>query len=429
MEVFLSDNARRYICRIGFVLCCALPTLLCLKVALFPKTVGQWSVQIRDQLGMTNTVGSVDTLTPSRTDFHDLTLGVGHFNSRLNIDHASLKWLDEGFSFDFTNAEGSVQAFWESIQAIVQNVKWVSKNERPVVLYFAKVTLLESIEEASRSTVWKDVCVEIKQRGRSVSLEFVPGRSVQNPDSENRTVRLQCTLDSKQQAWVLNAAGHELPMWVLQPMISPARVFNEDAILQNAVASLVYQDHQWSGEFKGSLKNIDLDHLVGKHFDASLSGKAIVHVDLLRIQNNRIEYLKGDLHSPAGTIGSPLLQACHHAFGMKMVESFGFKPIEPYSDLRFGFQLESDKIALFGMKSGAVLNDLKGNGMLIAQHGRFWPNSAIIQLFGWPAHRFNPRVTGLAHHLIISPVLEVDRQENPQTARSAEVGEGTFFNR
>ena len=429
MEVFLSDNARRYICRIGFVVCCALPTLLCLKVALFPKTVDQWSIQLRDQLGVISTIGAVDTLTPYRTDFRELAFGIGRFDSRLTIDQASLQSLDEGCFFDFSHASGSVQAFWESIQAMAQNIKWVSKDERPIVLHFRNLTLLESIAKASRSTVWQDVQVEINQRGRLVSVEFTPERSTQNLESEDQQAILKCTLDSKQQTWSLNAMGHELPMWVLQPIVFPTRAFDEDTVLQNAVASLVYRDAKWSGEMKGSLKNTDLTHLVGRNFDASISGKAVIHVDQLRILNNRIEYLKGDLHSPEGTIGSTLLQACQNVFGMRQMASFGNKPIESYSDLRFGFQLERDKIALFGMKSGAVLNDVEGNTALIAQHGRAWPNTAIIQLFGWPAYRVNPRVTGLARHLVISPLVEVEQPKKPRTARSGEVGEQPFFNR
>lgn len=429
MEVFLSDNARRYICRIGFVVCCALPTLLCLKVALFPKTVAQWSVQLREQLGVINTIGAVNTLTPYRTDFRDLAFGIGRFDSRLTIDHASLRSLDEGCFFDFSHASGSVQAFWESIQAMAQNIKWVSKVERPVVLRFGKITLLESTADTCRSTVWQDVRVEINQRGRLVSVEFTPERSPSDLESENQHATLECMLDSKQQTWSLNAMGHELPMWVLQPIVFPAQAFDEDTILENAVASLVDRNDQWSGEIKGSLKNTDLNHLVGRNFDASVSGKAVIHVDQLRILNNRIEYLKGDLHSPAGTIGSTLLQACQYVFGMRQMASFGNEPIESYSDLRFGFQLERDKIALFGMKSGAVLNDVEGNAALIAQHGRAWPNTTIIQLFGWPAYRVNPRVTGLARHLVISPLVEVEQPKKSRTARSGEVGEQPFFNR
>lgn len=429
MEVFLSDNTRRHICRIGFVLCCALPTLLCLKLVIFPETTDQWSSQLRDRFGLINTLGSVEPLTPSRIDFHELALGVGRFESRLNIDHASFESVEEGLAFNFSNAEGSVSAFWGAIEAIAQNIKWVSKNTTPVVLRFETVTLLESTAADSRSTVWRDVCVGIEQRGNLISVSFVPGRMIQNSDTENQNVQLTCTLDSKQTVWALDATGFELPIWVLRPVVAAVRAFNEEAKLQNGVASLVNRDDQWSGELKGSLIDMDLGHLVGKNFDTLLSGEAVIHVDQLRFLNNRIEYLKGDLHSPVGTIGSTLIQGCHHVFGMRQVESFGNKVLESYTDLRFGFQLEREKIALFGMKSGAVLNDRDGNAALIAQHGRSWPNSKIIQLFGWPAYRVNPRVTGLARHLVISPLLEGDRPIMPRTARSDEVGVETFFNR
>ena len=427
MDVMLSDNSKRLLCRAGFLLFCALPTLICLNAVLFPMTSVEWSAKLQRQLGVINQIGGVQVHLPRQTAFQNLLLGADRFHSRLEIDTATLQDQAGDRVLIVDQARGSVEAFWQVLQRMVETVEWSPQGDQPLRLHFACMTFVENQKPDSRTCVWRDLHIAIRDQGSAISASFVPDDTTAKFVFGQSVATLERTSEGPERKWSIDTTGFRIPGWVVQRMVPAAIPLNPDCQLADMQASLGQNRDLWTGEFSGKLQAVDLHHVVGARFGAPISGRLMVHVSGARLVNNRIQFLDGDLHSPAGTIGSQLLHASRRTLGMQVVDPYGQSSIQAYSDLRMGFKLENDQVAIYAMESGAVLNDARGNRMLIAKHGQPWPVSALVKLVAGPAQRLNTNTAALARHLVISPVETWNATE--RTAQHDEVGEGSFFNR
>jgi hypothetical protein len=429
MEIMLSDNARRFLCRAGFLALCALPTLLCLKTVLFPVGRADWSIRLQQQFGVINRIGQVRAWSPQRTDFGQLTIGAGRFSTRLQVDAASWQSLNDGKLLYMKNVTGSVAAFWDCLDRMIETIAWSGKSDRPVRIHIGTMNFLESEDPAGPRSTWHDVRLAVHHRGQVLSATFVTDRRSAAWSEGQPAGRLERTVRNDETVWFVDATGFRIPGWVLQPIVPPLRAVNGTAELADVQAMLSGSGNRWSGEFSGWLLDVDLQEVMARQFGNSLDGRAVINVQSARIVNNRLVLLEGDLHSPSGMIGSRLLHASQQALGMQIVEPYGQQAAEPYGDLRLGFRIDRDRLEIRGMPSGAVLNDAAGNRMLIARHGQTWPVASLIQLVSWPREPLQAGSAALARHLVISPVDPQARPTAERTARSDEVGQRSYFNR
>ena len=70
MENKLSDNQRRTICRVLFLLVCALPTLATIYFATHQRSADEWAQLIQAELGVKTDIGVVETPRPDEVIFH-----------------------------------------------------------------------------------------------------------------------------------------------------------------------------------------------------------------------------------------------------------------------------------------------------------------------------------------------------------------------
>ncbi len=70
----MSDNSRRAVCRLAFILLCALPLSLILYRIFHPVTTTHWQQAIKANLGLTAQIESVETPLPFVTLFHNVKL-------------------------------------------------------------------------------------------------------------------------------------------------------------------------------------------------------------------------------------------------------------------------------------------------------------------------------------------------------------------
>lgn len=70
MENKLSDNQRRTICRVLFLLVCALPTLTTIYFATHRRSADDWAQLLQAELGVKTYIGVVETPRPDEVVFH-----------------------------------------------------------------------------------------------------------------------------------------------------------------------------------------------------------------------------------------------------------------------------------------------------------------------------------------------------------------------
>ena len=69
-----TDNHRRLVCRLAFLLTCILPTILVGYWVLHPTTSSDWEQRIQADLGLTVKIGRVETPRAGITELHNVQL-------------------------------------------------------------------------------------------------------------------------------------------------------------------------------------------------------------------------------------------------------------------------------------------------------------------------------------------------------------------
>ncbi len=391
MDVMLSDNARRFLCRIGFVVLCVIPTLWCAKAVLFPRGHGEWSAQLQQQFGVASQLGRVSTLSPQRTDFFDLLVGAAAYETRVIIDHASLQNQHDGRLLQIAHARGSSAAIWLMLQQMTTALSRSGKSDRPQRIHLETVTFLQPDGTATPNGIWHQLTILVENQGRSCTASFVPGqRPTDNADGESAEptrVTLQRNIDAHGNHWYLDARGSHLPIGLIQGGLPILRTVNPDAVVVNGLASLVEVNGQWSGEVRGQLAGIDLNHVIARNFGTPISGMATATITSAVIADSQLLEIEGHLYSQSGTIGSDLLDGCVQCLGMQMVQPHGGQD-QPFRDLRFGFVIRNHALAIFGHQAGAIALGESSESLLIPQHGQPHPVNNLFALLAWPHQHF-----------------------------------------
>lgn len=78
MNSDLSDNQKRFICRVLFLAVCALPTCVTIYLATHKQTPDQWAQILQAELGVETSIGVVETLRPGEYVFRDVRLFDNH---------------------------------------------------------------------------------------------------------------------------------------------------------------------------------------------------------------------------------------------------------------------------------------------------------------------------------------------------------------
>lgn len=74
MENNLSDNQRRTICRVLFLLVCALPTFVTVYFATHRRSASDWAQLLQAEIGVETYIAVVETPRPDEMIFHDVKL-------------------------------------------------------------------------------------------------------------------------------------------------------------------------------------------------------------------------------------------------------------------------------------------------------------------------------------------------------------------
>ena len=92
MENRMSDNQRRFFCRLLFLFFCCLPTAIIVYRACHPRTADDWRQQVLATIGVHTQINSVETLSPTETVLRDVTVFDGHGQAILSAMEVDLNF-------------------------------------------------------------------------------------------------------------------------------------------------------------------------------------------------------------------------------------------------------------------------------------------------------------------------------------------------
>ncbi len=163
MENRMSDNQRRFFCRLLFLFFCCLPTAIIVYRAFHPRTPDDWQKQVLATIGVHTQVNSVETLSPTETVLRDVTLFDGHGQPVLSA-----------MEVDLTYTPGRSQiVIRDQVRLSNQGLKYISEtiNRR----------LMRS---GACSVLLNDVVLTTTENGQTRELRVSPVEITTNPTAE-----------------------------------------------------------------------------------------------------------------------------------------------------------------------------------------------------------------------------------------------------
>ncbi len=402
MEVMLSDNTKRLICRAAFLLLCIVPTLLTLRAIVVPPSTADWALRLEQLLGMPAAINRVSTRTPQRTDFINVSIGSDDFDSRLTIDRVTMDNRIEARILTIGTVAGTVEALRGALRRIDEAVDRSIRTDRPLRILIDNIVIHGNEgenSESSESCCLADVTILVETPGDRCSVGFFTGSG-----SNDKPWLIERTVDKRQVCWRIEAGDSSLPGWFVDEFFPALQGAGANARF-SANASLFYRREGWSGQVTDlRISNIDLEEVIWKGFGQPITGFASLHVQSATLVDGRLREMTGELAAEGGVAGARLLEACHQCAEMEIATLHGVKNVE-YRQLGLGFRLRNHEIVVGGTAGSAqcVMTATDGGMLLSARSGQPVPVTRVLSLLAWPAGPFNQHTAALIAHLVWPP--------------------------
>ena len=319
----MSDNQRRLICRLLFLLLCAAPTLIVVYRICHPPSANSWARDIQSQLGVVTAVDSVETRNPSVTilrgvSFSDPEIGPILSAMEIRIEYGETNRIIIPHSVKLTNA-GIIQLF----QTVNNNLIRAHAADRPWRIEFLKHTVIEESIVSQRtgdqpqSLLIENLQVDVVPmvEGTMTQLAFqLPTTQFDHAEPNTDRPWVICKFDRshpdnsdlKNQQWLgMNTNQVELPCWLLGDLIPEIQHLGLGCHFAGYV-DINTQSGVATGQFAGRFKQIDTSTLLGSETSIA-TGNYQVDVKQCLI-NGDIDSLDAFLIHPNGLV-SPIQES------------------------------------------------------------------------------------------------------------------------
>ncbi len=344
MEVSnLSDNQRRWICRISFIACCVAPTFMTVYWMLHPQTAEQWQQRIEAQLGVNTKIESIETPQPYETilrelEFSDPELGILLKTNRVRIITGAINRIivDDTIRVSSLN----LLSLFESIN---QRLLRTHETNQPWLIEINKAIVSSSNDSGpTNALVLSPLRMDVQPdaNGTLAKLEF------QNESEPGNLVELfvhrsHGNSDQRrkgEQRVFLNTHSGYLPTWLASDLVPEFRHFGSECEFNGHLEVMPTQSEtndSYECQLSGVFRNIDMGKWTSP-YKQILHGRCTADISNMAIRNGQIHLLEARLACDSGSIGSSFLGSAVKHLGFALPKNF----MEPLagSDKPIGFR-------------------------------------------------------------------------------------------
>jgi hypothetical protein len=295
----MSDNSRRTICRLAFILLCALPLGLVIYRISHPVTATQWQQAIKADLGVNTQIGSVATPLPFVTQFQDLVL----------LDDSGLKQLAHIDELKLVTGATNEVSITTPIHLDAASLSKVSQRLRESLrhtnaasnswkLTINEVTVVREGEGLQDYQVLSPIQVSVfpNPEFTSANIEFFSGK---NPQPVSLSVHSYRNESKPHELFKIDTNNAYLPCWLIQeswPEVNSLGPLCEFA----GYAEFEQVNGEWAANMRQcELESIELSNLA-KPFGQSVRGVG----GLAQATIHNCQIFKGKIHSLDLSLGS-----------------------------------------------------------------------------------------------------------------------------
>ena len=395
----LHETTQRRVCRVAFVVCAVVPTLLTLAWIAYscrPWREADWIRTLSQQLHVRAVVEQIGTPRP----------GVFHLKNVHLADLRSEKPLA---------ALGEVRAEWEGSQLTVAAnhlrvevesfptlaatiATWMSAVDLPALELRARRLTIEG--GSQRTVSLQNIRIQSeRQTDQTQQLSIKADLPVAGQGSYTHTLRLVVQQRGKITTATLQTETARLPSWLLADLL-PTVARGAGATFTGSVR--VEGDAQEvSGSLRGRLENLTISDWLGPDSPHAVRGTAQIELDKLNWRGDRVVSAQGNLSASNGAVGHSLLVEAIKRFycvpGKNLrLEIDSDAKLQPFDELACRFHISSEGITLTG--KCASLGET-ARGCMLAVDGRpllmeptyaKLPVAQLVQVLSQPASSWLP---------------------------------------
>jgi len=364
-----------FVCRIGFVLLCVLPTAAVAGWIVQRSLPGfvlsarqEWEQELSRQLGLRVTCAAVeyprhDTAELTDVMFADPETGAAVASAR------SLELVCSGERWKLIGWQVVVETAQLPLLRTQLDQRLLRREASSHVTNACEIWLREvTLHDTSHSLTLVDVAGAWKSTatGPECALSFrLPEADPQQPRGEWLVQRNRQTVPPATR-WQLKTGNLTLPLniaaaaWPALARLGPGAQFSGEL-------EIVQANTEVSGALRGTLFDVDLDSLVSEQLPHRLSGIAVCKIEDARLERNQITLVRGTCQARDGSLSPSLLASAaeHLQLTAPPPETLAGAHAVPYRNLSVGFDLRATGLQLTGtadpLRSGVLIATATGS--------------------------------------------------------------------
>jgi hypothetical protein len=345
----LHQRSRRIVCRVAFLVLCAVPTVLVLGWILYlhtPFPVRAAAHGIGTQLGVEVSLDRVSHPRPGATVYHGVVLTERETGQRI-LATREVRTARSGGTLLVTAAR-------IELQDAHLDLLWQVLADRLRIWQAGSIQLAvgQVAMGPTTATRLRGRLEATGDRAQSLITFCLPDTAEESPIRVHIVRNRQTTPPATQVE--LRTGNTSLPCSIAWPLLPGLAQLGDDAHFRG-VAWGTLQRGGWTGQILGGeLTDVDFDRLVSSHYPCRLSGTARIVIQQARLRDGRLSVAAGSLAVGPGLISRSLCQAA-----LEGLHLFAFEPfvtnsqLIPYEQLACKFAVDSHGLKLQGACRGA----------------------------------------------------------------------------
>ena len=371
----MHRNTAQLVCRLGFVLCCLLPTCITAGWVTYRSLPGvmlsqkqEWEQVLSQKLGLRVTCEKVDYWRPDAAELTNVALfdeetgtPIGTIAS-LEVIREEKQWKLIGWqvvveSVQLPHLRELLQQRWLRMQQIAETL--------PCEIWIREFTL----RDAERSLTLVDLNGTWKQGAEGPIAELLFRLPEADPQLRRGSLVVQRNRQTSPPStrWQFDSGSLPVPCSLATAGWPELKHLGIGASFLGRL-EFVEAGEQSTGRLSGKFQDVDLDSLISEQFAHQLSGLAICKIEDAIIERGRLTSIRGTVQARDGWISRSLLLAAaeHLQLNCPPAESLasGTGAVS-FRQLSLGFGLRGGELNLTGsadlLRSGVLLATANGS--------------------------------------------------------------------
>ncbi len=367
----ISDNRRRTICRLAFLLLCALPTMTTAYWIFHPQTAGGWQLAIQARLAVETSVASVECKGPYETILRGVRFTDPELGTLLEATQVRVIRGQTNQVIVESPVSISSSALTRLVDRIHESLIRAHAAERPWQIVLGKTTIVGQNPETGQTTASDQASLNqyapsLVATSALIEIESMPEgtrATVQlllEGDPTRTPVRLDLLRGAGEmidfQEIRLVTSANFLPVWLVNDLVPDTRSLGRDCEFTGEVVMNPTPDENgnginYNGQLTGFFRNVDLDQLVSP-FGQSLTGICDVHVAQFEIADNKFHSMLAEVTCVRGTIGQGMLAAAQKHLGFQVTRAI--EPEPEFNSMKFRCEYGGGQLSVHSPPDGVI---------------------------------------------------------------------------